>query len=61
MDFADCRDLFGAAGIPLLFLKEMPQHYLLGPTPAGFLSGIPLFILAAVLLMLMTGRGERMA
>lgn len=42
--------LNGAAGVPLLFMKNMPQHYLLGPTPAGLIAGIPIYVLAAVLL-----------
>lgn len=37
------------AGVPLLFMGTAPAHYLLGPTPAGLLSGIPLFVLAVVL------------
>lgn len=49
----------GAVGIPMLFLKEMPRHYLLGPTLAGLLSGIPLFILAAILFVKMTGKKEK--
>lgn len=44
----------GAAGIPLLFMKEMPQHYLLGPTPAGLIAGIPIYVLAAVFLFKMS-------
>lgn len=32
------------AALPFLYMKEMPQHYLLGPTPAGLISGIPLFV-----------------
>ena len=45
--------LNGAAGLPLLFMNEMPQHYLLGPTPAGLIAGIPIYALAAVLLFRM--------
>lgn len=41
------------AGIPLYYMKEMPQHYLLGPTPAGLISGIPLFVLGIVLFIKM--------
>lgn len=41
------------AGLPLLYMKEMPQHYLLGPTPAGLLGGIPLFVLGIVLFIRM--------
>lgn len=37
------------AGIPFFYMKEMPQHYLLGPTPAGLIGGIPLFVLGIVL------------
>lgn len=45
--------LNGAAGLPLLFMNEMPQHYLLGPTPAGLIAGLPIYVLAAVLLFRM--------
>lgn len=45
--------LNGAAGLSLLFMNEMPQHYLLGPTPAGLIAGIPIYVLAAVLLFRM--------
>lgn len=41
------------AGLPLLYMKEMPQHYLLGPTPAGLIAGIPLFVLGIVLFIRM--------
>lgn len=41
------------AGLPLLYMKEMPQHYLLGPTPAGLIGGIPLFVLGIVLFIRM--------
>lgn len=46
------------AGLPLLYMKEMPQHYLLGPTPAGLIGGVPLFALGIVLFIRMC-RGER--
>lgn len=42
--------LNAAAGCAMIFLKEMPKHYLLGPTPAGLLSGVFLFALALYLL-----------
>ena len=41
------------AGLPLYYMKEMPQHYLLGPTPAGMIGGIPLFVLGIVLFVKM--------
>lgn len=43
--------LNGVAGVSLLYMKEAPMHYLLGPTPAGLLSGIPLFALGVFLFM----------
>ncbi|MBD5541085.1 MAG: CPBP family intramembrane metalloprotease [Lachnospiraceae bacterium] len=46
------------AGTPLFYMKEMPQHYLLGPTPAGLIGGIPLFVLGIVLFIKMTGKGQ---
>lgn len=46
----------GAAGVPILFMKEMPGHYLLGPTPAGLIAGIPIYVLAVILLVEMSGR-----
>lgn len=42
------------AGLPILYMKEMPQHYLLGPTPAGLISGIPLYVLGIILFVKMT-------
>lgn len=50
--------LNGAAGLPLLFMNKMPQHYLLGPTPAGLIAGIPIYVLAAVFLFRMS-RAEK--
>lgn len=41
------------AGLPLVYMKEMPQHYLLGPTPAGLIGGIPFFVLGTVLFVRM--------
>lgn len=41
------------AGLPLFYMKEMPQHYLLGPTLAGLIGGIPLFVLGIVLFVRM--------
>lgn len=46
------------AGLPLYYMKEMPQHYLLGPTPAGLISGIPLFVLGIVLFIKMTEKRQ---
>lgn len=42
------------AGLPILYMKEMPLHYLLGPTPAGLISGIPLYVLGIILFVKMT-------
>lgn len=49
----------GVANLPVLFMKEMPRHYLLGPTPAGLIAGIPIYVLAAVLLAKMSGQSKR--
>lgn len=48
--------LNAVAGTPFFYMKEMPQHYLLGPTPAGLIGGIPLFVLGIVLFIKMTRR-----
>ena len=43
--------LNAAAGIGLLFLRSGVTSYLPGPTPAGLVAGIPLFALAAFVLL----------
>lgn len=46
------------AGLPILLMKKMPSHYLLGPTPAGLLGGIPIYVLAVVLFVKLSGRDQ---
>lgn len=46
------------AALPFLYMKEMPQHYLLGPAPAGLISGIPLFVLGIILFVKMAGKKQ---
>ena len=43
--------LNAAAGIGILFLRAGETSYLLGPTPMGLVSGIPVFALAAFILL----------
>lgn len=47
------------AGLPILYMKEMPQHYLLGPTPAGLIGGIPLFALGIGLFIKMEKESKK--
>lgn len=48
-----------AAGIGILFLRADTTSYFLGPTPAGLIAGLPLFLLALAALAFPDGRRRR--
>ncbi len=45
--------------IPIMFMNEIPEHYLLGPTSAGLLSGLPMWIVAGVVFVKMTSVNKK--